>query len=94
MLGCRRAEDKPSTVFEFNDFINSFNWFYRSMLGYQLEQDIKALLRRERTVESSIRIFGFLERAEDADLLVLAGHDLIIGRRDIPAALLGLGPRR
>jgi hypothetical protein len=64
------------------------------MLGYQLEQDIKPLLWRERPIESSIGIFGFLERAEDSDLLVLTGHDLIIGGQGIAVALPGPGPRR
>jgi len=44
------------------------------MLGNQLEQYIKTLLGGERSVESSIRIVGFLEGAKDADLPVLPGH--------------------
>ena len=85
---------RPLTIFEFNDFINSLKSLGRSMLGYELEQDNNTLLGGERPVEGSIRIVGFLERAEDADFLVLAGHVLIIGCRDNPATRPGPGPRR
>jgi hypothetical protein len=67
----RLGRRPPSTVFEFNDFINSLKSFDRSMLGYQLKQDIKTLLRGKRPIESPIRIVGVLERVEDADLLLL-----------------------
>ena len=69
-----------STLFEFNDSINSLKSFGRSMLGDQLQQDVDALLGRERAVEFAIRLFGFLKGTKDSNRCVSAHHDLIIRR--------------
>ena len=52
--------------------MNSPKSLDRSMLGYQLEQDIKTLLGVRDRWKARIRIVRVVKKAEDADLFALA----------------------